>query len=314
MTEDYEDAAHGGPGWTPRTASLREEIGHIWKDCGINSEHAPLKAVLMHRPGPEIESITEPDKTLMLSPPNPNLTRRQHDRLVEAYRASGVEVFYVEPQYTPPPNQMFVADLFFMTPEGAILARPASTVRAGEETFVARRLAALGIPLLCYIRGRGFFEGADACWINPDTMIVATGLRTNLEGATQITNLLHEMNIDVITVKLPKGTMHLMGALRFIDKNLAIGWHNRTPPLAMKTLKEHGYTVLFTPDEKEARQGLAINFVTLKPKHILMPSGNPATQTFYESHGIKCATIEMNEIHKAAGGIGCLTGILKRET
>ena len=27
---------------------------------------------------------------------------------------------------------VFMADLFFMTPEGAILARPASEVRAGE--------------------------------------------------------------------------------------------------------------------------------------------------------------------------------------
>ena len=45
------------------------------------------------------------------------------------------------------PNLMFVADLMFMTPEGAILGRPASTVRTGEERFVARRLAELGIAI-----------------------------------------------------------------------------------------------------------------------------------------------------------------------
>jgi len=43
---------------------------------------------------------------------------------------------------------MFVSDLMFMTPEGAVLARPASTVRAGEERWVARRLAELGVPIL----------------------------------------------------------------------------------------------------------------------------------------------------------------------
>jgi N-dimethylarginine dimethylaminohydrolase len=58
---------------------------------------------------------------------------------------------------------------------------------------------------------------------------------------------------------------------------------------------------------------MALNFVTLKPKQIVMPRGNPETQTFYEDLGIKCITAEMDEIHKAAGGIGCLTGILKRE-
>ena len=39
------------------------------------------------------------------------------------------------------PNLMFCADLFVMTPQGAILARPASDVRAGEERWVARGLA-----------------------------------------------------------------------------------------------------------------------------------------------------------------------------
>ena len=48
---------------------------------------------------------------------------------------------------------MFVADLMFMTPEGAILGRPASTVRAGEERLVARRLAELGVPILRVVRG-----------------------------------------------------------------------------------------------------------------------------------------------------------------
>jgi N-dimethylarginine dimethylaminohydrolase len=46
----------------------------------------------------------------------------------------------------------------------------------------------------------------------------------------------------------------------------------------------------------------------------VMPAGNPRTQSYYEDMGIRCKTVEMNEIHKAAGGIGCLTGILNRES
>jgi arginine deiminase len=33
----------------------------------------------------------------------------------------------------------------------------------------------------------------------------------------------------------------------------------------------------------------------------------------YEEAGIECVTIEAEELAKAAGGMGCLTGILKRE-
>jgi N-dimethylarginine dimethylaminohydrolase len=106
-----------------------------------------------------MEAITDANNVLMLAIPDVGLARQQHDGLVEAYRDAGVSVFYVEPCDVPPPNQMFVADLFFMTPEGAILARPASTVRAGEERFVAERLAGLGIPIPRCVRGKGVFYG-----------------------------------------------------------------------------------------------------------------------------------------------------------
>jgi N-dimethylarginine dimethylaminohydrolase len=199
-----------------------------------------------------------------------------------------------------------------MTPEGAILTRPASTVRAGEERPVARRLAELGIPILRCVRGNGVFEGADALWVNSETVIVGTGLRTNLEGVAQVTNLLDEMNVEVVQVQLPKGTMHLMGTLRFIDKTHAICWNHRIPQKAVHVLQDNGYEVSFIPDDIEAKAGMALNFVTLAPKRIVMPTGNPVTQSFYEKLGVKCTLVEVDELHKAAGGIGCLSGIIKR--
>jgi len=313
VSEISKDAAHGGPGWSPRTASLRQEIGKIWGECGVASEWSPLEAVLMHRPGPEIEAITDANDALMLAVPDAASARQQHDDLVRAYQDAGVTVFYVEPCETPPPNQMFVADLFFMTPEGAILARPASTVRAGEERIVAQRLVELGIPVLRCVRGKGVFEGADASWIDSNTAILGTGLRTNDEGATQVMSLLYEMDVEVVKVDLPYGAMHLMGTLRFVDRDLAICWRTLIPYAAVEAIREHGYKVFFLPDEEEAVRGMALNFVTLGPRWILMPAGNPKTQSFYEGLGIKCVRVEVNELHKAAGGIGCLTGVLKRK-
>jgi N-dimethylarginine dimethylaminohydrolase len=67
---------------------------------------------------------------------------------------------------------MFVADCMFMTAEGAIRGRSASTVRAGEERWVARRLAALGVPIVRSVRGTGTFEGSDAMGLDPATVLV----------------------------------------------------------------------------------------------------------------------------------------------
>jgi N-dimethylarginine dimethylaminohydrolase len=292
--------------------SLQQEIGELWGSCGVATEWSPLQAILVHRPGAELGQAINPDRSQMLDALDTARARQQHDALAQAYRDAGVIVHYVEPPATPLPNLMFVADLLFMTPEGAILGRPASTVRAGEERFVARRLAELGIPILRSVRGTGTFEGADAAWIDSQTVLLATGLRTNAAGAAQVASLLHEMSVEVIVVGLPYGTMHLMGQLRFADRDLAVAWPGRVPYAAVEALRTRGYSVIFLPDEGEAERGMALNFVTLGPREILMAAGNPVSQAFYEDAGIACRTVQVGELVKAAGGIGCLTGILER--
>ena len=307
-------AAYGGDGWSPRIKSLKSEIGNIWEACGVSNEWGPLKAVLLHRPGHELGSSKSPDAVQMLQIPDAERAKAQHDRIANAYRQAGVAVHYVDPPVANLPNQMFVADLMFMTPEGAILARPASTVRSGEERWVCRRLADLGIPILRSIRGKGVFEGADGAWLSSRTVILGRGLRTNKEGALQVSAALKDMGVDVVEVSLPKGAMHLMGILRFADRDLALAWPHRLSNSTVASIKKAGYEMHFIPDEVEATKGFALNFVTLGPRQIMMPSGNPVTRTFYENLGITCFTVQIDELVKAAGAIGCLTGILERDS
>lgn len=309
-------AAYGGPGWVGRSTTLRQELGGIWAACGIDSEWAPLRAVLLHRPGAELAASAEPDAVLMLAPLDLGKAQAQHDELAQAYRDLGIEVHAIEPDQPARPNQMFAADLFFMTPEGAVLGRPASRARAGEERQVARRLAALGVPILRSLRGAATFEGADAAWLDPETVLIGRGLRTNHAGADQLRAVLREMGVTIITVDLPSGAMHLMGLLRVVDWDLAIAWPGRTPAAAIEALRDRGARVAFIPEaaEAEVRAGrMALNFVTLGPRRILMVDGNPAAQAFYEAQGIECLGVAADELAKAAGAVGCLTGVLWRD-
>ena len=311
-TTNLNAAAYGGENWTPRKRAHREEIGDLWASCGIESEYAPLLQVLLHPPGPELAQSADPDAAQLLEIPDWARARRQHDAIAEAYRAAGVAVHYVEPDGTPSPNLIFCADLFWMTPEGAILARPASTVRAGEERWIARRLAALGVPILRTLRGTATFEGADALWLDPQTVLLGRGLRTNDEGVRQVSAVLTELGVETVTVDLPVGTMHLMGILRIVDRDLAIAWPYRLGWRAVEALRERGFRVLFLPDEAEAARSGALNFVTLGPRQILMAAGNPKMQAFLETEGVTCHTVPVDELLKAAGGIGCLTGVVER--
>jgi arginine deiminase len=137
-------------------------------------------------------------------------------------------------------------------------------------------------------------------------------LRTNRDGAGRVAAVLESMGVTVIIVEMPAGTMHLMGQLRIVDRDLAYIWEDRFGPEGVGALEARGYQLLPAPDIDEAEHAFALNFVTLGPREILMPTGCPISQTAFEAQGITCRTVDMSEIVKAAGGIGCLSGILRR--
>jgi len=306
-------SAYGGEGWSPRSDSMATELGGVWRACGADSEWRTLRAVLLHRPGPELAACNDPNDVQMLAPIDVARAGEEHDAMSQAYRDNQVTVHMVEPGGSPRPNQLFCADLVFVTPQGAILARPASTVRAGEEREVARRLADLGVPILRSISGRATFEGADAAWLDAKTVAVAHGLRTNQRGIAQIAEVLADMQVEVIAADLPFGTMHLMGLLRIVDRDLAVAWPRRTPHVVVESCRERGMQVIFLPEVDEYQMNRAVNFVTLGPRRILLEAGYTKVQEFYERHGIECVTVAASELVKAAGGFGCLTGVLQRD-
>ncbi len=56
-----------------------------------------------------------------------------------------------------------------------------------------------------------------------------------------------------------------------------------------------------------------MNFVTLGPNQIYMPAGVTNTRQLFKEHGNDCHTVKISELTRAAGGIGCMSGILERK-
>lgn len=304
-------AAYGGEGWSQRTKAHVEEMGSIWRG-GLDTEWRPLKTVLLRRPGAEI-AVDDVNAAQQLEALDLARAQEEHDALAGAYSQAGVEVLHVPETFPAQPNRMFCADLFAMTREGAVLARPASTVRAGEEVAVAQALATARVPILRTLVDEATFEGADLMWLDPGTAILGLGLRTNRMAASMVEDVLALQDVDLIRVDMPFGTMHLMGMLRIADRDLAIAWPRRTPHAAVMALRSRGYRVEFLEITDEVEANRALNFVTLGPRKILMPAGNGTTKAWYESLGIEVLETPMYELRKAAGAVGCLTGVVARE-
>ena len=306
-------AAYGGARWSERVSTLRDELGEVWGDWGVGSECGTLRAVLLHRPGAELDEIVDFDAVQMRADLSPDVARAQHDALADAFRAHGVAVHYVERTGPNLPNAVFMRDLMLMTPEGAIVARPASTVRAGEERYVAETLAALGVPILMTVRGEGTFEGADVCWVDDDLCFLAEGLRTNRDGADQVERMLREIGAEVVRVGLPYGAMHLDGCLAILDHDLAVIWPRRTPFRVVQVLRAREFRFVEVADEQEAFHELPLNGVCLAPGEYLMPAGSSEMRRAYETAGVTVHPVDISELIKAGGGIHCMTAFLKRD-
>ncbi len=95
----------------------------------------------MTRPGPGLDFAEDPQRWLMDERPHlPTLTA-QAQAIARALAARGVQTTWIEAPETGLPNLIFARDLFFMTPEGAVVARMAASSRAGEVRFAAAALA-----------------------------------------------------------------------------------------------------------------------------------------------------------------------------
>ncbi|MHC3470883.1 dimethylarginine dimethylaminohydrolase family protein [Streptomyces sp. 7R007] len=305
----------GGPGWRPRATTHEEEVaaGVLWTRCGYRSEWAPLRDVLLAEPPAAVASITDPAGQLMHQPPDPGRLHEQFAAVAEAYRAQGVNVHTFVPPATADPNIVFVRDLFLATPQGVVLARPASAQRAGEERHAAAALAALGVPLLRAMTGAAVFEGADALWVDEHTVLLGRGLRTDDAGAGIVREVLAAQGIDTVTVPVGTGVQHLLGSVVFVDRRRAVVHTAALSPSVRTQLALRGYELLELEPDDEVVRRRAMNLVTLGPGRVLMPAGCPVTRRRLESAGLEVFTVEVGEYVKAAGALGCLTGILRRD-
>lgn len=312
--EQLKYSVHGGHGWVARGGSLRDERAQVWAAFGASSEYGPLQAVLMHRPGPEVDAVTDAAEALWVAPLNPDVAREQHDALAAAYRAHGVAVHYVADEGHAHPNLLFVRDGYAMTPEGAILARPASRVRAGEERIIARTLAQLGIPIVLSVHGRGTFEGGDLILVSEDLALIGVGLRTNAAGASQVEGLLRGIGIaEVVQVPLREDIIHLDCAYAIAAADVALCHARHRLPEADAALRRHGFRLIELPDLPETALGLALNVVALRSGLVLMPAGCPEARRLIAAAGVDCLEVAVGELMKGGGAVHCVTGVLHRD-
>ena len=308
----YDIEAIPGERWFPKESNFEDDMNEYWGDWGVSSEVDTLKAVLIRRPGKEVEDF-DPDAVRFSDEPlDVELMRKQHDNVAQVYKDFGPKVYYVEEQREDRPNAVFCRDLMFMTPEGAILTRPGMAARRGEERYVAQALAKYGVPILKTVAGDGMFEGANAMWVDRHTCVVSTGVRCNRSGYEQVKHELERMGVEVYHMQQPYSNIHIDGLMNPISHDKVLIHASQVPYDIIDMLKKKGYEILEAPSQSEVRERFACNFVALEPNHIVIAEGPVRTIELLEKHGVKVETVDVSEITKGKGSLHCITAFLKR--
>lgn len=208
-------------------------------------------------------------------------------------------------------DSLYVHDPVLISARGAILCKMGKPARAGEPAAFAPWLARRGVPVIGAIDGDGRLEGGDVVWLDPRTVAVGEGYRTNAAGIAQLRHILGDEIDTLVTVPLPhwrgpEEVLHLMSLLSPVDDDLAVAYPPLLPVPFLSWLAERGIRLVAVPEEEFASMGC--NVLAVAPRRCIMVAGNPRTQAALEAAGADVRTYDGREISlKGAGGPTCLT-------
>jgi N-dimethylarginine dimethylaminohydrolase len=277
---------------------------------GSQSMIAPLRRVVVKRPD-EAFGAADPFTWHYTDQPDLEKAQEEHDGFVKTLRQVGAEVIYNEVVQPNRADAIYVHDPVIVTDRGAIILQMGKPLREGEETAMATCLAGLGVPIHYQLHGPARAEGGDLLWIDPQTLAVGQGFRTNAAGLQQLREVLEPDGIAVMPVQLPyylgpEACLHLMSFISIVDERLAVIYEPLMPVPFWLYLKARGFHFICVPDEEFPSMGA--NVLAIAPGVCLMLEGNPITQQQLTQIGCEVQTYKGNEISlKAEGGATCLT-------
>jgi N-dimethylarginine dimethylaminohydrolase len=285
------------------------------KNYGGQSMVAPLRRVLVRRPDVAF-GAAEPERWGFHGQPYLPLAQQEHDAFCNILLAQNVEVVYHDQPLPDHADAIFVHDPLLITDKGAIVLRMGKSLRQGEETAVGQTLQALEIPICGALQGAATAEGGDILWLDPQTLAVGLGFRTNAEGVAQLAALLNPFGVTVIPFHLPyyagpSSCLHLMSLVSLVAEDLAVVYRSFLPVPFYQLFLERGVQLVDVPDEEF--QTLGPNVLALAPRKCLMLEHNPITRRRLEAAGCEVLTYRGDELSlKAEGGATCLTRPLLR--
>jgi dimethylargininase len=248
--------------------------------------------------------------------PDVGATAAEHAAFVDTLRSKVPDVVVGTAPVHGDPDAVYAYDPALVIDAGVIPLRPGKEGRRGEPAVVAGELAAAGLPTLPALEAPATAEGGDILFLDPGTLLVGIGYRTNEAAVAQLRARLAGDDVTIETFDLPHfhgpaACLHLMSFISMLDADLAVAYMPMMPVRLVQLLAARGISLVEVPDEEFATMGP--NVLALGPRRALAVDGNPQTRSRMEAAGVEVLTYEGRHISlNGDGGPTCLTRPLLR--
>ena len=248
--------------------------------------------------------------------PDFETAQAQHDALRHELSSAGAEVIELPPSHELSLDAVYTHDASLPTDFGLITMRPGKPNRIAEGQRHATSCSHQGIPTLAQVTGPATTEAGDIVWLDPKTLLIGHGYRTNAAGIRQMREILAPRGIEVISAPLPHGPgpsacLHLMSLISLLDEHTALV---DLPWLAVETvelLKSRDFT--FIEIDYSERDTLACNVLAMGNNRLLAIEENKKTNARLREAGFDVRTFPGSELCiNGSGGPTCLTRPLLR--
>jgi N-dimethylarginine dimethylaminohydrolase len=335
-------------------SDFEDEMEKLWgKKWKANTNVGKLKMVLLHRPGPEFESIGKktpfppflshlPAWRMAEKIPLEELTE-DHLNLVDAYKAEGVEVVIRKPESNSPPYQVkaiYTDDVCHPGVYGQIILRMYDWIRKGEERYTLQTLAEIGCPVVGMIIGNGMTEGGSIGWLDEKHLIIGVHfprsntqtpevMRANEFGHNQFVNIIKTQDPEV-DIRIQPGYGSRIGASHYclVDRHTSVQDPKMLDPYLRSWMEtEMNWEFIDPPEEvcvkvhtRDPRTPFVKRApntgVVLEPRKILVNEGNSKATKWFESIGIEVVEVDVATLVRPrnSGSIHCTAGSLIRDS
>lgn len=242
---------------------------------------------IVRKPG---KNFSEGITTASLGKPDFNRTLLQHEAYCNALLKCGLELIVLDAdeKYA---DACFVEDTAVVTEKAAVITKPGTASRQGEEQKIAEILCRY--KKIETIKYPGTVEGGDILR-RGDHFYIGLSKRTNDEGARQLAFLLLQYGYTSSVVSV-SSVLHLKTGITWLGGNNFVSIAEFTDPFS-------AFNVIKTePGEEYMANCLLIN------NYLLIPKGFEKTKRKFPDAGYNIIELDMSEFEKMDGGLTCLS-------